>query len=146
MKVLLQMRNHLLARIPVHSQERMVVTDAVQTLSQIVLRQLPLLGVARGKLLNSAFFGFDLSLDVTTRSTGWREDFEGSCGHELVPEHVEETLRFKSIVDGFHGLHTLETQHILYFGFLTVLWDVFREQDSQVNNDSLEAGRSTFHM
>lgn len=62
MEVLLEIANHSLAWIPVRPQERVIVTNAVQTLSNVLLTEVTTF-IAGCQGLNGLFFAFDVLLN-----------------------------------------------------------------------------------
>ena len=87
MEVLLQIRNHPIARISVRPQERVIVADAVQALADLLLRERAAVVLAR-EGLDGAFFRLDVPLDLAPRAA-FGVDLLGGDGDEVVAEWKE---------------------------------------------------------
>ena len=83
MEVLLQVADHAIARVTVRSQERMVVSYAVQCLPNRLLRESRFEAVLGGECLDRTFFFPDVALDLSTSSL-LRDDLLCSRSDEWV--------------------------------------------------------------
>ena len=120
MEVLLQVSNHLIARIPIRPQESMVVTNTVKALADLLLAEILAL-VLRSKRLYRTLLRFDLLLDVASRAA-FGVDLLGRDRDEVVPEEVDGVVRLEDAVDALDGLDAGEAQQILDLRALTVLY------------------------
>ena len=92
MEVLLQIRNHPIARISVRPQERVIVADAVQALADLLLRERAAVVLAR-EGLDGAFFRLDVPLDLAP-CAALGVDLLGGHGDEVVAEELERVVFF----------------------------------------------------
>ena len=83
-EVLLEVCNHAVAWIAVRAQERMVITDGVDALANLLLVE-TLAGIARRERLDCALLALDILLDITPRAA-LGVDFLGRNRDEVVPE------------------------------------------------------------
>ena len=86
-EMLPQQLDHLLARVPIDSQERMVVADAVDALPNVLLAYV-LVSVLCRQGLDSLLFSFDVALDLTPRAAGGVDLGCGDC-YAGISEEVE---------------------------------------------------------
>jgi hypothetical protein len=63
-EILLQVADHAIARVTIRSQERVVVSYAVQRLAHHLLREFRFPAVLGGERLDRAFFCSDVALDL----------------------------------------------------------------------------------
>lgn len=119
MEVLLQEANHTLTRIAVGSQEGVVVTNGIQTLSNVLLREAISL-IARCKRFDGPFFAFDILLNIPPRAA-LRVDLLRGDRNKIVPEHVNDVVLLQDAVNRPDRLDTREAQELLDFWGLTVL-------------------------
>jgi hypothetical protein len=103
MEELLQVVNHLFARVSVGPQESVVVPNGVQALPYLFLCQ-PSPLVLVGKVLDCSFLTPDVALHFSSRPP-LGVDFFCSNGDQVVSEHIHSIVLFKDRIHSLDGLY-----------------------------------------
>jgi hypothetical protein len=109
---LLQVCNHALAWIAVCAEEGMVVADAVQALSDILVGKTTT-GVSVRESLDGTLLVLDVFLDFTSR-TAFRVNLLRGNRYEVISKKVKGIVLFKHRVDSLDRLNTGEGEQILH--------------------------------
>ena len=112
-EIVFEILDHAVARISVDPQESVIISNAVETLSELFLRK-PSGRVFRGKCLYCLLLVLDVSLDVPPR-TPFRVDFLRCNGDEIVSEDIRNFVLLKHVIDGLDRIDTGEAEKVLDF-------------------------------
>ena len=118
-KVHFEVMYHAVARIAVRSQERMVVSNAVETLADLFLVETLAL-ITRRKRLDRALLALDVFLNLASRAT-FGVYFLGRDGYEIIAEELEGTVLLQHAVHSSDGFDTGKAEHVLDLGRLAIL-------------------------
>lgn len=86
MKVVFEVLDHAVARIPINPQEGVVIPNTIETLSELFLWEPPH-RVFRGKGFYRPLLALDVALDVSPGAP-FRDDLLRRNGNEIVPEDI----------------------------------------------------------
>lgn len=86
MEVVFEVLDHAVTRISVDPKESVVISNAVETLSELFLCK-PSHGVFRRKGFYGPLLALDVTLDVPPR-TPFRDDFLSGDGNEVISEDI----------------------------------------------------------
>lgn len=103
-KVRLEIMDHAIARIAICPQECMVVSNAVQTLADLLLVETLAL-IARSKRLDRTLFALDILLNVASGSTV-SVDFLCRNRYEVIAKQRQDTVLLQHCVHSSDGLDT----------------------------------------
>jgi hypothetical protein len=119
-EILLQVGDHAVTRVAVRAQERVVVPDAVQRLTDALPREPRLPAVLGGERLYRAFFGLDVALDLPPAPLIGDDLLRGSCD-ERVTKQVEHIVFAEKFMHRPNRRDAREPEHVAHFGGLAVL-------------------------
>lgn len=107
------------AHIPVCSQIRIVVTNTVQTVTDLVSRNVPGL-VLSAQLLNAPLLALDFCLDLRS-GLSVRHNLHGSKQHMLFVQDTQTISLLQKCVHSLNGHNTIKSKHFLDLGDHRVL-------------------------
>lgn len=113
-KVRFEVMNHAVARITVRAQESVVISDAVETLTDL-FRVQTLTLITRSKRLDRALLALDIFLNLSSRSTV-SVDFLGRNGYKIIAKEVQGAVLLQHAVHAPDGFDTRKTEHVLHLG------------------------------
>jgi hypothetical protein len=119
-EILLQVGDHAVTRVAVRAQERVVVPDAVQRLTDALPREPRLPAVLGGERLYRAFLGLDVALDLPPAPLIGDDLLRGSCD-ERVTKQVEHIVFAEKFMHRPNRRDAREPEHVAHFGGLAVL-------------------------
>lgn len=118
-KVRFEVTNHAVTRITIRPQEGVVISKAVETLTDLFLVQTLAL-IARRKRLDRTLLALDILLNLASRSTIC-VDFLRRNGYKIITKEVQGAVLLQYTVHGSDGFDTGKTEHVLHLERLAVL-------------------------